>query len=355
MATERMCGTMPLHFEAVEAETGYAQTRRMEEALTASLRRAPLEGIVRIPVAVHVVAAREEFQVSDEQINRQIEVLNQDFRALNQDRSQIPQAFAHLAEDAQIEFALATRDPAGRPTDGIIRKQTTIERFPAHFNPNESLTLQIARELMLAGTGSVAWPTESYLNIWVCNMSRNPLGFAAFPGSAPWRDGVVIDYTCFGVGGTARPDFDLGRTATHEVGHWLNLLHIWGDDGNMCTRSDNVDDTPNQAGANYGTPTYPSISCNNAPHGDLFMNFMDYVNDSAMIMFSRGQVERMRATLQGNRSGLLRSKGLAEPEEPAQRATAKILAANAFGREGQAAEEVFDGVDWVSVGDGESE
>ena len=186
---------------------------------------------------------------------------------------------------------------------------------------------------MLGATGSVAWPRDEYLNIWVCNMARKPLGFAAFPGAAAWRDGVVIDCSCFGASGTARPAFDLGRTAVHEVGHWLDLLHIWGDDGNLCTQSDNVVDTPNQAGPNTRTPTYPSLSCNNAPHGDLFVNYMDYVDDVAMVMFTRGQVARMRATLQRRRASLLLSQGLEAPDSQHSLVSSRdLLALKAFGR-----------------------
>lgn len=110
--------------------------------------------------------------------------------------------------------------------------------------------------------------------------------------------------------------FDRGRTLTHEVSHWLDLLHIWGDDMGACQRSDNIADTPNQGGPNYGVPAYPNVSCNNHPHGDVFMNFMDYVDDEAMVMFTRGQALRMQETIQGPRSSLLRSRGLLNPTNP---------------------------------------
>jgi hypothetical protein len=106
----------------------------------------------------------------------------------------------------------------------------------------------------------------------------------------------VILYTAFGVGGTASPPFHLGRTATHEVGHWLNLRHIWGDTED-CSGSDFVDDTPNAAGPNFGKPSFPSVSCTNGPNGDLFVNYMDYVDDDSMFMFTTQQVARMSATL----------------------------------------------------------
>jgi hypothetical protein len=344
---------MPLHFEAVKSELGYAETRRMNELLVSSLRRARLPSVVRIPVVVHVVAAMPEQEVTDEQIHEQIAILTEGFRARNADIGAVPEAFKALVADVGIEFALATRDPAGRPTNGIVRKRTNIQQFPQASAPPDQLTTYIARELMLGETGSVAWPAESYLNVWVCNMGRNPLGFAAFPGSPTWRDGIVVDYRCFGASGTAEAPFDLGRTAVHEVGHWLDLLHIWGDDNGQCIQSDNVSDTPNQAGPNDGKPSYPSITCNNAPHGDLFMNYMDYVDDAVMCMFTQNQVARMHAALQGRRAGLLVSKGLDNPNAEAGTQYKRLLELNAFNRAGRPEEQYFDGVGWITVGRGD--
>lgn len=353
MADTRMCGTMPLHFEAVQSQTGYAETRRMNELMVASMRQAPLAHAVRIPVVVHIVAVNPDHLVTDRQIHEQIDILNRDFSASNADVGTVPAAFTGLVAGAGISFALATRDPAGRPTTGIIRKRTVIDRFPRATPASDDETASvISRELMLGDTGSVAWPRESYLNIWVCDMGRKYLGFATLPGGAAWCDGVVIDCTSFGASGTAQAPFDLGRTATHEVGHWLSLLHIWGDAG--CERSDNVDDTPNQADYNAQRPTYPKISCDNGPHGDLFMNYMDYVDDAVMVMFTHGQVARMHATLQGARSGLLVSKGLEPPANAGSRSVPELLQLSAFGRRGQPQQQYFDGVSWVQVGDGPS-
>jgi hypothetical protein len=138
----------------------------------------------------------------------------------------------------------------------------------------------------------------------VCQLSGGLLGYAQFPGGPAQTDGVVIRHSGFGTTGTAAAPFDRGRTATHEIGHWANLFHIWGDDGTGCNGTDEVADTPNQADENYGCPTFPSISCNNGPNGDMFMNYMDYVDDEAMVMFTAGQVSRMNATLAGPRKAL---------------------------------------------------
>ncbi len=163
--------------------------------------------------------------------------------------------------------------------------------------------------------GKDAWPRDSYLNVWVCNYP-SLLGFASFPGEPAEIDGVVINYTAFGDTGTASPPFNKGRTATHEIGHWLNLRHIWGDDQtrpDTCSGTDLVDDTPNQAVDNFGTPTFPHITCNNGPDGDMFMNYMDYVDDVAMFMFTTGQVARMRAALDGPRASIKSSNALIAP------------------------------------------
>src|SRR5690606_9052059 len=130
------------------------------------------------------------------------------------------------------------------------------------------------------------------------------LGSAHLPGGPAETDGVVILHSAFGTTGTATAPFDLGRTTTHEIGHWLNLRHIWGDDGTGCAGSDFVADTPNQGGPNYGKPTFPQISCGNGPNGDMFVNFMDYVDDAAMVMFTAEQTVRMQAALDSNRSTL---------------------------------------------------
>jgi hypothetical protein len=150
--------------------------------------------------------------------------------------------------------------------------------------------------------GADSWPSERYLNIWVCQLGGGLLGYAEFPGAPTEIDGVVILHSAFGTTGTAMAPFDRGRTATHEVGHWLGLFHIWGDDGTGCGGTDEVDDTPNQAGPNYGAPTFPSITCDNGPNGDMFVNYMDYTDDAVMHMFTQGQVLRMQASLDAPRS-----------------------------------------------------
>ena len=155
-----------------------------------------------------------------------------------------------------------------------------------------------------ASTGGIApTDTKKFLNLWVCALGGGLLGYAQFPAGPAATDGVVIHYRAFGTKGTAQAPYDKGRSATHEIGHYLNLRHIWGDTPD-CSGSDMVADTPNAAGPNYGKPPFPTVTCNNGPNGDMFVNYMDYVDDDAMFMFTTQQVARMRATLEGPRRTL---------------------------------------------------
>jgi hypothetical protein len=323
----------------------YQRNRREIESFTATVRMAPRLTVTRIPVVVHVLYRDDAENLSDEQIARQIEVLNQDFRKKNADIGIAPPPFAPLADDALIEFELAVRDPHDNPTSGITRTRTPVAAF-------EGTIGQMDRTIKSTASGGAnAWPADRYLNIWACTLGGGLLGYAQFPGGPAATDGVVILNSAFGTGGTAAAPFDLGRTATHEVGHWLNLLHIWGDDGLGCAGSDNVADTPNQAGSNGGKPTFPHVSCDNGPDGDMFVNFMDYSDDAAMCMFTKGQVARMHAALSGPRAPVLASNGLSPVSSTrlalAAPSMSAIRASNAGERGAAGVSKVFDGVDWV--------
>jgi hypothetical protein len=249
-------------------------------------------GITVIPVVVHVVYNNATQNISDAQINSQIDVLNKDYRKANADISGLPAVFAPLAADAQVEFKLADKDAANNPTNGITRTSTTTASFSDDDKVKSAAT-----------GGHDAWPRDQYLNLWVCPLGGGLLGYAQFPGGPAATDGVVITYSAFGTIGTAAAPFALGRTGSHEIGHFFNLRHIWGDVTD-CSGTDFVGDTPNQGGPNYGTPAFPHVTCGNGPNGDLFMNYMDYVDDNAMFMFTAGQVTRMQACLDGARASL---------------------------------------------------
>ena len=238
--------------------------------------------VVTIPVVVHVVYKTTAENISDAQIQSQIDILNADFRKLNADVTKVPAAFQSLVADCEVQFCLAKTTPTGAATTGINRFKTSKNSFSTNDGVKKT-----------SGGGVAPWNTTQYLNLWACTLSGGVLGYAQFPGGSTATDGVVILNTAFG--NTATGPYNKGRTATHEVGHWLNLRHIWGDDGGVCTGSDLVADTPNQGAENYGCPAATKASCSNG--GDMFMNYMDYTDDACMYMFSAGQKARMQATL----------------------------------------------------------
>jgi hypothetical protein len=291
----RQCGSMEVHERLSELYSSFRTNQNRIESFTArsitsGLAARVARQLITIPVVVHVVSKKTEEDISDAQIKSQIAVLNKDFRATNTDATNTPSVWSGLVADANIQFALATKDPKGKGTTGITRTATARTSFGA----DDSVKAK-------AGGGAPAWPAGRYLNLWVCNLGGGLLGYAQFPGGPAKTDGVVILHSAFGTSGTAAAPFNLGRTATHEIGHWLNLRHIWGDE-NDCSGTDHVSDTPNAQLPNYGSPTFPHLSCENGPNGDMFMNYMDYVDDTAMVMFTPGQTTRMNAALAGPRS-----------------------------------------------------
>ncbi|MFC7446640.1 zinc metalloprotease [Rhodococcus daqingensis] len=323
LPTRRQCGAMDVHRRLLTESESYRIARSAIENQTIELESmgaAVARGVARIPVVVHVVAHTPEQNISDAQIASQIEVLNQDFRAANTDVSTVPAAFEELVGDARLEFFLATADPLGRPSNGVTRTSTNV----VAFDQDDGVKF-------VESGGATAWPAERYLNIWVCQLAGGLLGYAQFPGGPLATDGVVVTHTGFGTVGTAAAPFNLGRTTTHEIGHYLNLFHIWGDDGTGCRGSDEVDDTPNQAGPNGGVPTFPTVTCNNGPDGDLFMDYMDYTNDAGMVMFTKGQVARMTACLDGARRQLWTESHAPEPAVPRAEAPATAVPAAAAG------------------------
>lgn len=300
---QRSCGSADVYAHMMQHNSEFAQQRALIEEQTAAYVANPNaqhRAVVTIPVVFHIVYNKTAQNVSDAQVMSQLDVLNNDFRKLNSDASLVPSAFAGLAADCEINFCLAQQDPSGAPTTGIVRKSTTV----TSWGTNDAVKYT-------AQGGDNIWDRSKYLNIWVCNLSGGILGYAQFPGGPAATDGVVITYTGFGTIGTASAPFNKGRTATHEVGHWSNLFHIWGDDGTACTGSDQVSDTPNQGSENYGCPAFPHVSCTNGPNGDMFMNYMDYTDDACMYMFSAGQKARMQALFGtgGARVSLLTSPG----------------------------------------------
>jgi hypothetical protein len=267
---------------------------------TTSQRLINVNGLITIPVVVHVLHDGENIgdgrNISAAQIQSQIDVLNEDFRRLNPNRVNTPGGFLPIAADYGFEFRLACTDPNGFSTDGIIRKNTNRTSYTVEFENNSDLIDEGATGVKFGASGSEPWPTNRYLNIWVCCFSGGTLGYGTFPAdfaARPNFDGVVIHTTAMGRVGNVEAPFNGGRTATHEVGHWLDLRHIWGD---ANCGNDGVPDTPPQQTANNDCPNFPrQTACNGTANGEMFMNYMDYTDDACMNLYTNGQRQRGRA------------------------------------------------------------
>lgn len=303
LAQINRCSTTEHHENRMQEDQHYRlRTQSVEERVQALLtdRRAnsaELGDVIEIPVVVHIIYRAPVHNISDQQIHSQMDVLNADFRRMNSDTSNTRGFFKSLAADPEIEFCLAQRDPLGNATTGITRTQTTV----TDFSGNDHVKFDSLG-------GKTGWPSDNYLNIWVCNLGGSKLGYSSFPGEDPALDGIVIGYRYFGTIGTAQPPFNLGRTATHEIGHWLGLKHIWADTPD-CTQDDNSNDTPKATGPNFGCPVDTPNTCFDPPSNppDMFENFMDYTDDVCMNMFSAGQKAIMRATLATERISIVNS------------------------------------------------
>lgn len=300
----RTCGTMEYLEQEMKAHPEYAQRRALIEQQTQRTTQngnlaKPSGTIIIIPVVVHSVYKNATDSMTMADVLSQIDTLNKDFRLQNADKSKIPAAWTAIAGDFEIEFCLATKDPQGNPTTGVTYTKTTV----SSFSTND--------EIKSAATGGKdGWPAAQYLNMWVGDLGGGLLGYATFPGGAANKDGVVIGANCFG---SQNPNllgaYALGRTATHEIGHWLNLIHVWGDQPG-CSTDDNVTDTPAADVANFGCKLFPFTStCQPTAPGEMTMNYMDYGDDPCLYMFTNGQKTRARALFDvgGERESLLTS------------------------------------------------
>jgi hypothetical protein len=299
-----------------------AKKRQTEERLRHQVGdRSAISGILTVPVVVHIVFNNAAENLPDARVFDQLAILNEDFRRFNADVTNAPDVFEALATDIQIQFCLASVDPDGNPTTGITRTSTThgVFQYPSNSSINDDVKYT-------SDGGIDAWDTEEYLNIWVCDINGGVRGYAPYPGTASAdEDGVVIDFNNFGEVGTAR-----GRTAAHEVGHWFNLIHIWGD---ADCGDDSVSDTPKAKDSNGGCPTFPrqTADCNMTANGEMFSNHMDYSDHTCRVMFTPKQAERMRQQFEsgGEREDLLDADGCGGSCPSARFLTADFAALNA--------------------------
>ncbi|UTA66182.1 M43 family zinc metalloprotease [Emticicia sp. 21SJ11W-3] len=256
------------------------------------------EDVIRIPVVVHIVHNQADGSIRnnnipDEQVFSQIKVLNEDYR-----RKQGTLGFNTnpVGADIKIEFFLASKDPNGNPTSGITRHYTSTASFSL---------ISDADRTRLSNLGY--WDSNKYLNIWVTTFRSPYIGYAEFPYAETVDglseqaneniDGVFIDYRVFGKksGTNTSGLYSMGRTTTHEIGHWLGLIHTWGDE--YCG-TDYVADTPPTSESNNSAFCTDKFSnCSGTLTRNMIENYMDYTPDSCMNIFTVGQKDRMRAVL----------------------------------------------------------
>jgi hypothetical protein len=273
----RSCSSMEVLRANLNADPGLqSRMNKIEEHTFNAIRngdvaRINAQGKIEIPVVVNVIYRTNSENISLTQIQSQIDVLNEDFNKTNADASQIPSLFSGIAADVDIQFVLHE----------VNRRYSNKRSWRTNDDMKKS-----------SKGGIDATDPSQYLNVWVVNSMGGVLGYAQFPGGNPATDGVVVAHNYFGRTGVVSAPFDKGRTATHEVGHYLNLRHIWGD---ATCGNDFVADTPLHNGANYGCPSYPHLSTCSGNPTEMTMNYMDYTDDACMYMFSEGQKSRMLA------------------------------------------------------------
>lgn len=249
-----------------------------------------------IHVVFHVVYNTTGQNIPDSCLQDQLDVLNEDFNAANADLWKVPAAWTPIIGNMNVNFVLATQDPNGNPTTGIERRQYPTTSWSTNDNVKH-----------YASGGLDAWPDTAYLNIWVCNLANGLNGYTQLPGGASATDGVVLHYRVVGRGSYAMAPFNLGRTGTHEVGHWFGLLHF-GPNSNCSLDTDDIPDTPtfsdNMIYGGYNPFQVVTDACNPSTPGIMWMNFLTYVNDSSMYFFTQNQVDTMIWVMNNLRQGM---------------------------------------------------
>ncbi|MBT8195352.1 MAG: T9SS type A sorting domain-containing protein [Bacteroidia bacterium] len=301
-------GQLPTQRTCATSEPSQQWEDWLQEKIAIHKAQAPSQRntLYTIPVVFHIIHNGESIgsqtNLSTAQVNSQLDVLNEDFRQLNSDNSNLPSVWTNLAADCEINFCAATVDPNGNTlaVPGINR----INRSTAGFTSPPFSSGYMDNTIKPA----TIWDPNDYLNVWVANMSGGLLGYATWPPGSGLvgvptsnqgtltSDGVVILYNALGRTGNLIPQYNKGRTATHEIGHWLGLRHIWGD--GAC-QTDYCADTPTQQSSNFGCPSWPSTSncTGNSPNGDMFYNFMDYSDDLCLITFTEDQKTRVQTVM----------------------------------------------------------
>lgn len=349
--SSRRCGAEVLqkHLQLLDAEA-YSKYRSNHAALAASSAQNMEQILLRpssqvlIPVVFHVILTPRMLSSIggvvglEARIDSQMKVINRDFNAENENQGSIPSAFRRFVGNPSIQFGLAEKTPTGSASSGYTLRIITASEDSVFDYQNAISGSGIGcSDAKYNGRGTAIWDINCYLNVWVTSVSNNIFGITISPLYAQDlhyenERGVVMDYHAFGK--RTQPtdpyftNIDLGRTLTHELGHYFELFHVWGDDGGACPGQsgyfdDDINDTPVQAGPNSGCPTFPRVSCTAAaPAGDMFMNYMDYSDDRCLTMFTRQQSALMLYQTTGGQPSYslaqcrtaLSSKGLLKPQ-----------------------------------------
>ncbi len=269
----RGCATDEVHEQMLRDDPSLAlKMNDIEELTQRAMDEGRLvNGKIQIPVVVNVLYRTTAENLSLTRIQQQIDILNKDFNAANAEYNTVPSLFSARKANIGISFVLSN----------VYRKSTS----KTSWGTNNDM-----KKTAMGGLNPTSPTTK--LNIWVCTIGGGILGYAQFPGGPSATDGVVVDSRHFGLSGSASYPYNLGRTTTHEVGHWMNLRHIWGD---AACGTDFVSDTPTHNAANYGAPAYPHYSTCSGTPVEMTMNYMDYTDDRAMYMFTNGQKSRINA------------------------------------------------------------
>lgn len=265
-----------------------------------------------ICMVIHIIQRASEVQISDARVQSQIDRINRDFQGLDDNLSLIPEVFHEDIAFPNFKFVLADEDPNGLPSSGIVRKETTIPNIGSRF----SIDGKKAIKFNSLG-GSNAWHPESCINVWV-GATNDVFGeTSSLELAGTEEDGIIIATDAFGIVPTPREEFlgtALGRTLTHELGHYFGLAHLWGSEQGCNTDDDGIEDTPEQEGPYLRCPLFPQVSCNSS---DMFNNYMDFTNDECLLFFTNGQVQRMRDVLLDVRSSVrVSSNELSIEEDP---------------------------------------
>lgn len=318
---------------------GYAAqvNLQFEQARQWAAQHAEKRSVYTIPVVFHVVYNTPEENIPDSVIVNQINRLNEDYARLNEDTVNMRGVFQPLAGGTHIRFALAQIDPQGNPSTGITRTASNVQSFGSFAALMGDFSMLETVKSTVDG-GMDPWDQTRYLNIWICDMSINDmpvlLGYATPPAGLPnWpvgsipdlEDGVVLQYQAVGDNNPndiGVPDFVvLGRTAVHEVGHYLGLRHIWGDGD--CSLDDGIDDTPDATDASQQDCDTTKNTCNADVAGmgdlpDMIENYMDYSAETCQNMFTRQQAALMHGVLENQRYDLVHGNPAGVSEETIQ-------------------------------------